>query len=177
MKKWVIKRSEWGGTLEVWEYIDSEEEAKKYWYIAHAIKKYGIEKVIPLAMNDNGGYHHLPSDSPEIVRIIESEKPPELSVYMQYPVNAKEICNGWMAPDGTTFSCNSFGHIECAVKLFKEFGVPDAGSRCADESLLKSGWIKIYCGRWCGYSWKNMTDSQALKLESLKIGREGDLNG
>lgn len=168
MKKWVIKQPAKGGPLEIWEYIDSVEEAMKYWYVAQAIRKYGVEKIVPLAMNANGGYHHLPADSSEIVRIVNSEEPPNLSVYELYPVNSPKLYNGWMAPDGTTFACSSYGHIGCADKLCKEFHVPEIGTIHGDEALLEHGWIKIMHGEWYG-RWGKISDRQVLSLEKLGV--------
>lgn len=81
MRKWVIKQPTKNAPLEVWEYIDTVKEAMQYWYVAKAIRERGAENVLPIAMNANGGYHSLPADSKEIVRIVESEKKPNLSMY------------------------------------------------------------------------------------------------
>ncbi|MDD3020929.1 MAG: hypothetical protein PHX61_08135 [Alphaproteobacteria bacterium] len=168
MKKWVIKQYAEGAPLELWEYIDSVEEAMKYVYVAQAIRKYGVDQVVPLAMNKLGGYHHLPRDSKEIVQIIESDEAPTLSVYRQYPVNATTIQNGWMHPNGTTFECGSYGHISCALQLCNEFHVPEAGTIHDDEALLEHGWIKIFNGEWYG-RWKKINDNQIRILETLGI--------
>lgn len=168
MKKWVIKQPREGAPIEVWEYIDTVDEAMEYWYVAQAIEKHGADKVVPLAMNSLGGYHHLPAESPEIVEIIQSEEPPNLSVYRMYPVNPRKICNGWMSPEGTTFSCSSYGHIECAIDLCKEFNVPEAGTIHGDEALLEHGWIKITGGRWYG-RWNKINDHQIEVVEALNL--------
>lgn len=168
MKKWVIKQPAKGAPLEVWRYIDSIEEAMKYHYVAQAIRKYGAEKVVPLAMNNLGGYHPLPADSKEIVQIVVSDECPNLSVYKLYPVNFPKLYNGWMSPDGTTFECGAYGHIECASNLCKEFQIPEIGTACNDEALLEHGWIKIMGREWYGH-WKKINDNQIRVLESLNI--------
>lgn len=168
MRKWAIKRSPYSGTLEVWEYIDTVEEAKKYPYVAKAIREHGADKVVPLAMNRMGGYHHLPRDDKSIVRIVESEEEPSLSVYEQYPVNPESLSNGWLSPDGTIFECGSFGHIGCAMALCEEYEVPQAGTIHGDEALLEHGWIKIFNGQWYG-RWKKINDRQIEVLESKGI--------
>lgn len=127
-------------------------------------------------MNSYGGYHHLPADSKEIVRIVESEEAPNLSIYELYPVNSSTIRNGWMSTDGTTFECNSYGYIGCASKLCKEFSVPELGTRHADETLLEHGWIKIVSGEWYGH-WGKINDKQVLRLEELGIRHFADVGG
>lgn len=174
MTKWVIKRPWEGAPLEVWEYIDSVEEAKEYPYIERAIRKFGVDKVVPLAMNSVGGYHHLPRDDKEIVAIIESDEPPRLSLFETYPANVPNIRNGWMAPDGTTFSCGYMGHIGCAQSIRKEFGLSDVrGNGQPDEILLDNGWIKIMQGTWYG-RWRKVTDVQMVALQNAGITRRFD---
>lgn len=173
MKKWVIKQPAKGAPLEIWEYIDTIEEAMEYWYIAQAIRKYGADKIVPLAMNDYGGYHPLPADSKEIVQIVTSEEPPNLSVYELYPANSPNFYNGWMSPDGITFECGMYGHIGCAVKLCKEFHVPEIGTIHGDEALLEQGWIKVMHGNWYG-NWRKINDNQVQILEGLGIKPWGE---
>ena len=174
MPKWVIKRRWEGAPLEVREYIDSVEEAKEYPYIERVIKKYGVDKVVPLAMNDVGGYHHLPRDDKEIVAIIESDEKPVLSPFKVYPINNPVIRDGWLAPDGTTFTCGYMGHIGCARELRKAFALSDRrGTGQPDEILLDNGWIKIMQGTWFGH-WKKVTDKQMQTLERVGITRRFD---
>lgn len=168
MKKWVIKQPYKGEKLEIWEYIDTVEAAVKIPYVAMAINKYGADRVVPLAMNDRGGYHYLPADSAEIVKIIECDEKPKLSVYEQYPVNSAHLRDGWMSPDGTTFSCGAYGHIDSASSLCDELRVPMGGSLNGDEALINAGWIKIMNGEWFG-SWRKVRDDQIRALESLGI--------
>lgn len=168
MKKWVIKLTHKDAPLEIWEYIDSVEEAMEYPWVAQSIRKHGANKVVPLAMNNVGGFHHLPADSPEIVQIIESDERPKLSAYRQYQVNDKEIKDGWMHPNGTTFTCGAFGHISCASNLCEEFNVPNSGTIHDDEALLEHGWIKIFNGSWYG-RWGKINDTQIKVLDELGL--------
>lgn len=174
MKKWVIKQPTKGAPLEIWEYIDTIKEAMEYWYIAQAIRKYGADKIVPLAMNDYGGYHPLPADSKEIVQIVTSEKRPDISVFQQYPTNTEQIYNGWMSPSGTTFECGIYGHIGCADKLCREFHVPEIGTVHGDEALLEQGWIKISNRKWFG-RWGQINDYQLRTLEKLHINPLTDM--
>lgn len=57
MTKWVIKKNSFNKN-EVWRYIDTVEEAKRYFYIAEAIKKFGADDILPVAVNRLGGYHY-----------------------------------------------------------------------------------------------------------------------
>lgn len=168
MKKWVIKQPRKDAPLEIWEYIDTVEEAMEYPWVAQAIRKYGANKVVPLAMNKFGGYHSLPADSPEVVEIIISEEPPKISVYKLYPVNAQSIHNGWMNQNGTTFSCGAYGHIRCAEKLVEEFNISEIGTIHADDALLEHGWIKIANRRWYG-RWGKINDKQIQVLDELGL--------
>lgn len=168
MPKWVIKRSEGSRHLELWEYIDTVAEAEKYEYIRRAIQKHGAENVVPLAMNRLGGYHHLPADSKEIVRIVESEQPPDVSVYEFYPSGLPGMQNGWMSPDASTFTCGAYGHLDCAEKLCTEFNVLPRNPAGPDETLFAQGWVKIMSGTWYGL-WRSVNDKQIQELERLGI--------
>lgn len=170
MPKWVVKRPEHSRHLEIWEYIDTVEEAKQYWYIRQAICKYGAENVVPLAMNRFGGYHHLPINSKEIVRIIESEAQPDISVFELYPPGLPQIQNGWMAPDASIFTCGAYGHLDCAEKLCSAFQVRPYDPTGPDETLLAHGWIKILSRTWFG-NWRAVTDKQIQEHERLGVKR------
>lgn len=110
----------------------------------------------------------MPRDSEEIVEIVLSETKPELNIYEQYPVNCKDIFSGWMSPDGTTFSCGEYGHIDCAERLCKELHIPIERITVSDDKLIENGWIKIVRRQWWG-RWDKITDKQIDVLESLNI--------
>lgn len=90
------------------------------------------------------------------------------SVFKKYPINDFDICNGWLSPGGTTFSCEEYSNNKCAEMLCKEFNIPTKGTLSADDALLKNGWIKIVYKEWCGY-WDRINDIQIQVLESLYI--------
>jgi hypothetical protein len=174
MKKWVIKRS-WPNTdkLEVWEFIDTEEEARKYWYVSQYLDKYGVENELPLAMNDLGGFHSLHNIMDRIVRIVESDEKPRLDVHEAYGVNEENFKCGWIAPNGTTYSCCSYEHYNLANTLcYRDYGnttyyFEDELFNDPDGKLLYNGWVKVtYTDYYADYD--KMTDAQAEVL--LKQG-------
>ena len=174
MKKWVIKRS-WPDTekLEVWEFIDTEEEARKYWYVSQYLDKYGVENEMPLAMNDLGGFHSLHNIMDRIVRIVESDEKPKLSVDEAYGVNEENFKCGWIAPNGTTYSCCSYEHYNLANTLcYRDYGNTEYYFEHElfndpDGKLLYNGWVKVtYADYYADYD--KMTDAQAEVL--LKQG-------
>lgn len=143
MKKWVIKRS-WPNEnkLEVWEFIDTEEEARKYWYISQAMNKYGVEEMLPIAMNDLGGYHSLHNIMDRIVKIVESDEKPKLSVDEAYGVNEEMFRCGWIAPNGTTYSCCSLvimnWQILCVIETMETL-----------HMMLKAVYLMTLMGNFC----------------------------
>ena len=170
MKKWVIKRS-WPNEnlLEVWRFIDTEEEARKYWYVSDYLDKYGVENEMPLAMNDCGGFHSLHNIMDRIVRIVESDEKPKLSLHEECPVNAKRFNCGWIAPDGTTYSCHTYGHYDLANTLcYRDYGhttycVDGCMFSDPDGKLIFHGWVKVtYNDYYADY--EKMTDAQAEVL-------------
>lgn len=170
MKKWVIKKS-WPNEypLEVWRFIDTEEEARKYWYISDAMDKYGVDKMLPIAMNDVGGYHSLHNIMDRIVKIVESDVKPRLSLHEEYPVNEEKFRCGWIAPDGTTFSCRSYEHYDLANTLcYRDYGhtvyhVDGHTFNDPDGKLMFHGWVKVtYNDYYADY--EKMTDAQAEVL-------------
>jgi len=167
MTKWVIKKNDFG-KLEVWEYIDNEEEARKYCYISQAIDKYGLENVVPLAMNPYGGYHSLKYDIEHgnIVNIIESEEEPKLELWQEYEVNNENFHYGWVSPDCITYGCNYMGHTSLAIRICETFY--NKIGNLADDWLLEHGWVKVDNQGWLGYLWK-MNDKQVKWLEQNSI--------
>ena len=78
--KYCIYKKPWGD-IEAWEYIDDVEEASSYWYVRHAIDKYGVEGTLPICMNKNGGYHTVNKE--EVIAIIESDTWPSIASHRE----------------------------------------------------------------------------------------------
>lgn len=167
MRKWMLIQKYPSVPIEVWEYIDDIKEAMKYWYVAKAIREYGANKIMPIVMNDLGGYHtHRPNDD-DVLAIIESDENPSLSVFEQYPVNSKYFETGWLSPDCTSFSCSYMGHIRLAMNLARDFyGMHE--NNVADDILLEKGWVKVMNGKWLGY-WEKINDKQAAFIEKMGL--------
>lgn len=163
MRKWVIKQQWPDAPLEVWEYLTALEEVKDYWYIVQAIQKYGEDYVLPVAMNDRGGYHPLPRDSKEIVAIIESDQRPKLRLFQMYSVNNANFRYGWLSPDCTSYSCSYMCHMDCANDIVDELyrGKTMVDSH-ADDFLLKNGWIKVTNSGWFG--WPNKISLEQINF-------------
>lgn len=163
MKKWMLIQRYPTSPVEIWEYIDDLREAMKYWYVARAIQKYGVEKVMPIVMNDMGGYHTHRPDCSDVLAIIESEEKPNVSVFRKYPVNNEHFDTGWLSPECTSFSCHYMGHIRLAMDICRDiYGMPE--TNIADDVLLGKGWIKVQNGRWLAM-WDKINDEQALYIE------------
>ena len=155
--------------IQIWEYIDNVNEAKQYWYVAQAIQKYGADKIMPIVMNDFGGYHtHHPNES-DVVAIIESKDKPNISVFKQYAINSENFHTGWLSPDCTSFSCSYMGHISLATKIVNEI-IKDYESVIPDDVLLEKGWIKVANGKWLG-RWRKINDKQIAFLEKKGFKR------
>ena len=166
-KKWMLIQRYEDSPIEIWEFIDDLQEALKYWYVARCIREYGVDKIMPIVMNDLGGYHTHRPDAPDVLAIIESEEKPNLSVFKKYPVNRKDFHTGWLSPDCTSFSCSYMGHISLAIKIVREV-LKMPTSVVADDVLLEKGWIKVMSGRWLGY-WDKISDKQVTFLEERGI--------
>ena len=163
MKKWMLIQRYKDSPIEIWEFIDDLQEAMQYWYVADCIRKFGVNKTMPIAMNDLGGYHQHRPDALDVLAIIESVEKPSISVFKQYPVNSETFRTGWLSPDCTSFSCSYMGHIRLAMQITREFlKMPE--SAVADDVLLEKGWIKVMNGKWLG-DWDKINDKQAAFLE------------
>lgn len=169
MKKWVIKKVEHSKKLEVWRYIDTVEEASKYWYVEDAMKKYGVEDVLPIAMNDVGGYHSLKYDikAGNVVRIVESDTEPLLELSDKYYVNDDKFHCGWVSPDCITYSCGYMEHIYLAEDICKSFYKNFSSVTC-DDFLLEHGWMKVYNEGWTG-NWSKVNNEQIKLMEDKGI--------
>lgn len=158
MKKYMLIRSHSGAT-EVWEYIDDVEEARKYWYVDQAIDKYGVESMMPIVMNKLGGYHTHKPDAPDVIDIVEATDWPNLKLYEVYPRNREDFKTGWVAPNGDTYSCDVFDHLDCSTKICTcLYG--EHTKTLSDEFLLKLGWFKCTNRKYTGYHYK-MSEPQA----------------
>lgn len=175
MRKWAIKKG-YRNTLSVWRYIDDEKEARTYWYINQAIDEDGVNKVLPLAMNDVGGYHWLQPDidAGNVVRIIESDTKPVLSLNEVYEVNSPNFKYGWLSPECVSYSCDVMGHIDLSEKICNEIYNKPYFPR-SDDWLLDQGWIKIYHDGWFGH-WEFINDEQIEWLEAHNIKCQFDAN-
>lgn len=159
LKQYMIIQSPYDGTKAVWEFIDDLDEAMSYWYVAQAIEKYGVESMMPIVMNRLGGYHTHRPDEPDVVAIIESVDWPDLKAWEMYPYNREDFRTGWIAPNGDTYSCSSYEHIDCAMKLAKQLYGEHTKTVC-DSFLLKAGWFKCTNKKYTGWM-RNMSDDQA----------------
>lgn len=167
MRKWIIKKNDVTGKLEVWEYIDTVEEANKYWYVKRAIRESSVEEVLPIAMNPLGGYHslHYDIEAGNIVEIVESENPPALNLSDAWGINEPDFNRGWIAPDCTTYSCGYMEHYAlardiCRVKYNK------TGELNFEDLLTDKGWIRVCHWGW-DCNWKKVNDKQILLVESI----------
>lgn len=165
MKQWVIKRSPCDpNRLEVWEYITDLDEAMSYWYVRQAIEEYGVDDMMPIAMNDLGGYHTLKPDDPSVVKIVLSEEKPKLDLKDVYPINELDFKCGWLSPECDTYGCGYMEHWNCADAIM-QYLFNKNSDVLADDKLLDLGWVKIESSkRWLGYLHK-MNDKQMRFIE------------
>lgn len=158
MKKFMLIRS-YSGATECWEYIDDLEEAMSYWYVRQAIEKYGVESMMPIVMNKLGGYHTHRPDADDVIKIIEAPDWPDLKVWEMYPMNSDKFRTGWIAPNGDTFMCDVYDHVDCAQALATQLYGGHTKTIC-DSFLLKCGWFKCSNRKYTGWM-RRMSDAQA----------------
>lgn len=154
MKKYCIYEKP-NDDVEVWEYIDDLEEAMSYWYIADAIRKYGVNEVMPVVMNKCGGYHTC--YKPYVKCIIEADEFPTIATHKELfskSVNSPNFICGWIDTNGNTYNCQYMQHSSLASdlvllmykqeytkwKIREENHLLDA----PDDFLLEKGWIKVF---------------------------------
>ena len=168
-RKWAYKKTAWGN-VELWEYIDDIDKARSYFYIREAIDKYGAEKVMPVLMNDVGGYHSAPME--EIIAIVESETKPTLTEQNKYKkiIDNPEFECGWIAPNCTTYSCGYMEHAGMAENICKMFGyaIKKNGIYAPDDTLLELGWVKILNDGHHICLWDKVNDEQAKMIDRLQ---------
>lgn len=165
MRKWAVRKPEYSDVCEVWEYIDKEEDIGwNLYYIKDVIKKCGKNRILPVLVNDLGGWHI--ADKNEIIEIIESDTRPELSFYKKYVINNKNFKCGWISPDCNTYSCSPYGHYDLAYDICKEYNFKN--DTASDDYLIKNGWVKVSNEGWYGNICE-MNDNQIKFLESLNI--------
>lgn len=167
-RKWAFKQA--FNNIELWEYIDDIDIACSYWYIAEAIDKYGAEDVMPILMNDVGGYHTAQMN--QIIAIIESEEKPSLPARNKYMkiIDSPNFRCGWISPTCHTYSCSYMGHASLAEDICKMFGYPikKDGIYAPDDTLLNLGYVKIlHDGHHICY-WDKINDKQAEMIDRLE---------
>lgn len=166
-KKWAFKKTP--RSVELWEFIDDVDYANSFWYVAEAIKKYGVKDTMPILMNDNGGYHSADMDS--IIAIIESDTKPSFDIrdkYQKIVDNPKFNC-GWISPSGHTYSCSYMGHSSMAEEICKMFGYPikKDGLYIPDDTLLENGFVKVCEDGHYICVWSKVNDKQASIIEQF----------
>lgn len=179
-KRWAFKQTP--GGVEVWRYMDSIEEVRDYPYVMDAINKYGEKDVLPILMNSLGGYHTAPLD--KIIEIVECNTRPDFShpQLQRHLINTPDFCCGWISPEGVTYSCHHYGHLDLAEELCRGFNLKwgFTSLECKhwyyapDEVLMQNGWIKIDASRNHYCFWDKVTDKACAKLDELdkKWGRK-----
>lgn len=145
--KWAIIKD--GDRKCVRRYIDNMEELanSKYWYIVEAIQKYGINKVLPVIINDRGGYCTVSTE--DIIQIVEQNSPPKLSLSDIYSVDDPNFKYGWLSPDCIKYGCDYGEHYQLAIKICEEF-FPEEFVAHEDDFLQQKGWIKVDGKTWVG---------------------------
>lgn len=169
--KYCIYKKPWGD-IEAWEYIDDVEEAVSYWYIRHAMDKYGVENTLPIAMNKMGGYHTVIKE--EIIAIIESDTWPSLSSHYDLfkgIINNEKFNYGWIDHLGNTYSCQYMGHASLASELvtmsypeeYTKYRLREDSYNAPDDFLLNKGWIKVLSGNPAHIYLDKFVSNEALK--------------
>lgn len=159
LKKYMIIQSPYNGSKAVWEYIDDVEEARKYWYVADAIDKYGVESTMSIVMNPLGGYHTHKPDAPDVAGFIEAVDFPSLKVWEQYPMNWSQFKTGWVRPNGDTFACDPFEHLDLSIALCEQY-YGEFPRALSDDFLMDRGWFKCTNKKYTGRR-SYMSDEQA----------------
>lgn len=153
MAKYVIYKQGEDMPLEVWQYIDDVKEASKYWYVRDAIDKYGFNDVMPIVMNEAGGYHTC--YQPYVKCIIESDYWPALHTHKELfndDINSPSFRCGWIDPLGNTYKCDYMGHLclaESLCKLYHEMAfnkwkIAHNNLNAPDDFLIEKGYIKVF---------------------------------
>lgn len=140
---WAIYRNTETGGLYAAEYVDDIKQVKGK-PIEYNIKKYPED--LPYVLNSFGaGCPFSLSD----LNFVEFRKwnrgKNPLSLEERYPVNDPNFQYGWISPQGTTYHCGYYGHMDCADLLAETFYSvqnPIAG----DHILLNHGWLKTTHG-------------------------------
>ena len=168
--KYCIYKKPWGD-IEAWEYIDDVEEAQSYWYIKHAIDKYGVENTLPVCINKNGGYHTVMKD--QVLAIIESDTWPSLSSHYDLfkgIINNKNFNYGWIDHLGNTYSCRYMQHASLAHELVAmNYKIEYTNSlvkdniNAPDDFLLNKGWIKVLSGNPAHIYFDEYVSDEALR--------------
>lgn len=178
MKKFAVLEKSPEDPLEVWEYIDDIEEAKKYWYVRVSLDKYGVEGTMPICMNRMGGYHQL--YKPYLKCIIEAEDFPTIRTHkdlFQRHINNPKFHCGWIDTQGNTYICNYMGHARLASELvelfyedvFKKWKMEHLYN-APDDFLIETGWIKVFDSPpYHAVLYDKATDEAIKKLDEIEI--------
>lgn len=148
MKKYVVMK-DFKGSMYVSELIESLEDAKDNIHILEVINN-SDHNVLPMRVNEFGGWCIFNPRDRSFVRIIEAEEWPVLTLEEVFPVNHKYFDCGWIAPDGLSYFCDECQHIECAEKICNKYydgpyiDCVDKRVHAPDNKLLNLGWIKVF---------------------------------
>ena len=157
--KYAIYKSKCGGVY-YFEYYDNPEEIKKYPYINNAY--------LPIKINAVGGYTSFDLEYEKKQGFIEfrDEKP---DFEEMFPKNAENFKYGFIATDGTTYSCDYQGHYELALAIYKHFRYDTYNY---ERTLEEKGFIRVSDnprGKRTAYILKRYTKSQEKVLLKYRL--------
>ncbi|MCH5192943.1 MAG: hypothetical protein J1F11_03210 [Oscillospiraceae bacterium] len=158
MKKFAIYRSETGFYYE--EYIENMEQLA-----GTRFEKIVTEDMLPIIINENGGFHRFSEKDYGFVRFMESDKECPLKIEEMYLKNDLNFKLGWISPEGDTYSCSYTNHLKAAGHLAEKFC---PGAKLPERALGKAGWLKVI-DSWDGVG---RTHSQFVYSISGKITKQ-----
>ena len=90
-----------------------------------------------------------------------------------------DIHTGWLAPDGTFFPCEVYGHYGMAYELVEKYQLKERLKRAVpspDNALLDNGWIHITLSQLGVKEWQmhftiNITPEQKQFLQPYLDGK------
>jgi len=83
---------------------------------------------------------------------------------------------GWLAPDGTHFNCDIYGHEELSVKLLQEYYKVESSNLKVyerDDALFNKGWCRIGFQSFIDHGyviqarWRYLTEEQKSFIQNM----------
>lgn len=97
----------------------------------------------PIRVDERGGFCIFNPLDRSVIRYVESDIWPVLSLEELFPLNNKYFDCGWISPEKNTYFCDEEEYEKCAKIICNELLNKTETATSFEEELINTGWVKV----------------------------------